>query len=274
MMKQPRPRTIGRAPGTVSRDAAPGPRGTAIRFALAVLAVIVFAGFCALGTWQVMRLQWKLDLIERVEQRVHAPATAAPGPERWASVTQQTDEYRHVRLSGIYLPLFNTLVQATTELGSGFWLLTPLRQADGTTILVNRGFVKDRKGIAASTPAGTVTIDGLLRISEPRGGFLRENNAAMQLWYSRDVAAIGESHRLTKLAPYFVDAAKGLESAPDAPVGGLTVVSFHNSHLVYALTWYALALMVAGISWWIVREARRRRRPVAANSPVYHAGQD
>ena len=274
MMKQPRPRTIGRAPGTVSRDAAPGPRGTAIRFALAVLAVIVFAGFCALGTWQVMRLQWKLDLIERVEQRVHAPATDAPGPARWASVTQQTDEYRHVRLAGTYLPILNTLVQATTELGSGFWLITPLRQADGTIVLVNRGFVKDRKGIAASTPAGQVSIDGLLRISEPHGGFLRENDAARQLWYSRDVAAIAQSNMLTNVAPYFVDAAKGLETAPDAPVGGLTVISFHNSHLVYALTWYALALMVAGISWWIVREERRRRRPAAANSAQYHAGQD
>ena len=274
-MNQPRPRNTGRAPGMAAKAAMPGPRGTAIRFALALLAGIVFAGFCALGTWQVMRLQWKLDLIERVEQRVHAPATDAPGPARWASVTQQTDEYRHVRLAGTYLPIFNTLVQATTELGSGFWLITPLRQADGTTVLVNRGFVRDRKGIAASTPAGQVSIDGLLRISEPHGGFLRENDAAKQLWYSRDVAAIAQSNMLSNVAPYFVDAAKGLETAPDAPAGGLTVISFHNSHLVYALTWYALALMVAGISWWIVREERRRRRPVAANSPVYdHAGQD
>ena len=274
MMNQPRPGNTGRAPGAAFQHAAPGPRGTAIRTALALLAGIVFAGFCALGTWQVMRLQWKLDLIERVEQRVHAPATDAPGPARWASVTQQTDEYRHVRLAGTYLPILNTLVQATTELGSGFWLITPLRQADGTIVLVNRGFVKDRKGIAASTPAGQVSIDGLLRISEPHGGFLRENDAARQLWYSRDVAAIAQSNMLTNVAPYFVDAAKGLETAPDAPVGGLTVISFHNSHLVYALTWYALALMVAGISWWIVREERRRRRPAAANSAQYHAGQD
>ena len=244
-----------------------------MRTALALLAGIVFAGFCALGTWQVVRLQWKLDLIERVEQRVHAPATAAPGPERWASVTQQTDEYRHVRLAGTYLPLFNTLVQATTELGGGFWLLTPLRLADGSTVMINRGFVKDRKGIAASTPPGVVSVEGLLRISEPAGGFLRKNDAAKQLWYSRDVAAIARSHMLTDVAPYFVDAAKARESAPDAPVGGLTVISFHNSHLVYALTWYALALMVAGISWWIVREERRRRRR-AGHAPDDHAGQD
>ncbi len=32
----------------------------------------------ALGTWQVKRLSWKLDLIERVEARVHAEPTDAP----------------------------------------------------------------------------------------------------------------------------------------------------------------------------------------------------
>jgi surfeit locus 1 family protein len=52
-----------------------------------------------------------------------------------------------------------------------------------------------------------------------------------------------------------VDAAKDQEAAdaPDQPVGGLTVITFHNSHLVYAITWYALALMVAGAWWWSVR---------------------
>ena len=56
-------------------------------------------------------------------------------------------------------------------------------------------------------------------------------------------------------------------------MGGLTVISFHNSHLVYALTWYALALMVAGISWWIVREERRRRVRLPPMLLIYHAGQ-
>jgi surfeit locus 1 family protein len=45
------------------------------------------------------------------------------------------------------------------------------------------------------------------------------------------------------------------------PVAGLTVVSFHNNHLVYAITWYALALMVLGAALWIAREERWKRRP-------------
>jgi surfeit locus 1 family protein len=36
-------------------------------------------------------------------------------------------------------------------------------------------------------------------------------------------------------------------------VGGLTVVSFPDNHLVYALTWYALGLMVAGAAVWQMR---------------------
>ncbi len=41
------------------------------------------------------------------------------------------------------------------------------------------------------------------------------------------------------MAPFFVDAA----ASPAAlPVGGLTVIHFRNNHLVYAITWFALAL--------------------------------
>jgi surfeit locus 1 family protein len=37
------------------------------------------------------------------------------------------------------------------------------------------------------------------------------------------------------------------------PIGGLTVISFHNNHLVYAITWYVLALMIAGGAWLLLR---------------------
>ena len=58
------------------------------------------------------------------------------------------------------------------------------------------------------------------------------------------MAAIAASLGLAKVAPYFIDA----ERAPGEsglPVAGLTVIAFVNNHLVYALTWGALALMAA-----------------------------
>lgn len=223
---------------------------------------LAFAGFVALGTWQLERRAWKLDLIERVEQRVHAPAAPAPGPAQWPQVSAASDEYRHVRLSGTFLHDRETLVQAVTDLGSGFWVLTPLRMADGSTVLVNRGFVppevRERSARSASEPAGETTVTGLLRITEPGGGFLRKNDPAGDRWYSRDVQAIAAARGLERVAPYFVDAAATVPRT--WPAGGLTVIAFHNNHFVYALTWYALALMAAGAAWRLRRENRGDER--------------
>jgi len=110
----------------------------------------------------------------------------------------------------------------------------------------------------ASVGAEIVTVTGLLRITEPHGAFLRANAPADNRWYSRDVEAIANAQHLADTAPYFVDA----EAAPGAvadvsrpPVPGLTVVQFRNSHLQYAITWFALALMALGLG---VRVARNR----------------
>ncbi|MEJ8853189.1 SURF1 family protein [Variovorax robiniae] len=239
------------------------------RAATAAVAVLLFAGFIALGTWQVERRAWKLDLIERVEQRVHAPAVAAPGPASWPTVSAARDEYRHVRVSGTFLHDRETLVQAVTTLGAGFWVLTPLRQShDGHVVLVNRGFVppeaRERAARSAMEPAGETSVTGLLRMTEPKGGFLRSNDAAGGRWYSRDVQAIAAARGLADVAPYFIDA-DGTPAAGerDWPVGGLTVIRFQNNHLVYALTWYALALMVAAAAWRVWREQKRRGKAAA-----------
>jgi surfeit locus 1 family protein len=259
------------------------------------LAVFFFVLFAVLGTWQVQRRAWKLDLIARVEQRVHAPAVPAPRPAQWPQVTAAADEYRHVTATGTFLDASQTLVQAVTDLGAGYWVLTPLQGRDGSIVLVNRGFVAadDRNRVQPpGAPASTVT--GLLRITEPRGGFLRHNNPAANQWYSRDVQAIAAARGLSHVAPFFIDAeaappatqaadatkpagsppmpqpaaagpnpptpdasvasaaepAAAGTNAPSlgatvAPTPGLTVIRFHNSHLVYAITWYTLALMTA-----------------------------
>ena len=237
---------------------------TTRRIVLAAGAALLFAGFAALGTWQVQRRSWKLALIERVEQRVRAPVAAAPGPALWPAVNAADHEYRHVGVSGRFVEGPPVLVQAVTELGGGFWVLSPLRQADGSVVLVNRGFVPPGwREPAAGVPAGPVTVTGLLRLSEPGGGFLRRNDPAGERWYSRDVAAIAAARGLAGTAPYFIDAdaTPGAPTDGSRPIGGLTVVRFQNNHLVYAITWYTLALMVAGAALWLAREERGRHGP-------------
>lgn len=245
------------------------PRPPWVRALVALCALALFLGFVALGSWQVQRRAWKHELIARVEERVHAPAVAAPGPAQWPQVNAADDAYRHVRLSGTFLHAQETLVQAVTVQGPGFWVLTPLRAADGSTVLVNRGFVppalRDPATRPVADPQAPASVTGLLRLSEPGGGFLRHNDPQNGRWYSRDVQAIAAARGLGPVAPYFVDA----DAAPPpagaaAPVGGLTVVQFSDHHLVYALTWYALAFMVAVGTWHALRGGRGRARSHSA----------
>ncbi len=236
-------------------DAGGRKRGGFARFAFAAalgLFTLVFAG---LGIWQLERRSWKLDLIARVEARIHAAPVAAPGPDAWTSIGAVTDEYRRVVLQGRYLDAPETLTMAVTERGPGFWVVAPFRSDAGFTVLVNRGFVpEDRRNASERRAAGTgdMRVVGLLRLSEPGGGFLRSNDPAAGRWYSRDVAAIASARGLGKVASYFVDVDAAAEPGP-LPQGGMTQVSFRNTHLIYALTWFCLALMSAGAAIFLIR---------------------
>lgn len=231
------------------------------RFALLAGLALAFIGFVALGSWQLERRTWKLALIERVEAQLQAAPVAAPGPTAWDRIGRD-DEYRRVSVTGRYRHDLETCTQAVTVRGPGCWVLTPLETDDGWLLLINRGFVdpaqRDPATRVEGQPDGIVAIDGLLRLSEPRGGFLRRNDPAQSRWYSRDVVAIAAARGLPaeRVAPYFVDA-RG--SVPGGPIGGLTVVRFRNSHLVYALTWYGLAALSLAGALLVIRPDWRRR---------------
>ena len=215
------------------------------------LALLFAASFLALGVWQVERRAWKHDLIAAVDARIHAGAVAAPGPAAWRDLTVDKDAYRRVRVSGHFRHDRDVLVKAVTELGGGYWVMTPL-ETRHFTVLVNRGFVPPARRDAATrpggNPAGKVTVTGLLRFSEPGGAFLRANDPAGDRWFSRDVAAIASARRLGPVAPYFIDADASANEG-GYPVGGLTVVRFPDNHLVYALTWFALAGLSLFFAW-------------------------
>jgi surfeit locus 1 family protein len=256
-------------------------RPRALRVILALAAGVMFAGFFALGTWQVFRLQWKLALIERVEQRVHAAPVAAPSRAQWPQLNAEADDYRRVQLSGVLLDGSTTQVLASLERGIGYWALTPLCTADGGIVMINRGFIPAGLGgwkpqpappaasaDACRTAAGpVVAVSGLLRLTEVAGR-LRRNEPSRNYWYTRDLQAIAQARGLPAVAPYFIDADAASASAagpvagaaaPQQPTGGLTVISFVNNHLVYAITWYALALMVAAAVVWVIRDARKQK---------------
>jgi len=221
---------------------------------MSVLAA-VFVGLVLLGNWQVRRYHLKLKIAHDIATRVHAPPVDAPGPAEWPRIPAGEEQYLHVKLRGRFIGS-QTLVHGSSSRGYGYWVMAPLRTDRGFVVLVNRGYVApEPSGAPASAkiapPTGEVTLTGLLRPTEPRGGFLRRNQPNKNLWYSRDVAAIAATDHLPAdhVAPYFLDAdVTASENGP--PYAGLTSIHVYNHSLGYAITWYLLALgtlLAAGI---------------------------
>ncbi|MBE3638526.1 SURF1 family protein [Mangrovicoccus algicola] len=227
--------------------------------AVTIAAAIGLGGFSALAIWQVQRLHWKRDLIERVDARVHADPVAAPGPQDWPGLTRENAEYRHVSVTGSYLPDADIPIYVPSDWGPAYWILTPLRREDGSIVMINRGMAPETElETLPPAPSGEVTVTGLLRISEDEGWlFSQENRPDEQKWYRRDIGSITATLGYDPAAPYFIDA--DLVDPEAWPRAGMTVIQFRNAHLSYALTWGALALLVIGGYGLFLRQELRPR---------------
>ena len=160
-------------------------------FAAAGIALLV-----GLGVWQLQRLGWKEGLIRAATERARQPPAPAPGEADWPRLDRQDIEYRRVRLDGRFRHQDEALV--FTDLadpkgryrGIGYWVMTPLTLADGSVVLINRGFVPadraDPSRRAEGQAGGPVEIVGLMRWSEDRNPFTPADDPVKGAWYTRD----------------------------------------------------------------------------------------
>lgn len=211
--------------------------------------------FVLLGNWQIERRAWKLDLIERVNARAFGEAFALPP----ANARLEDFEYQRVRVSGTFDHQRSALVKAVTELGPGYWVMTVLN-TDRAAIWINRGFIPQAMKDAKSwtKQVGGTEIIGLLRLDEPGGTFLESNAPLQDRWVSRDVKALSAKFGVPAGVTYFIDQ-QTPNNRNDWPRAGLTLIKFRNPHLVYALTWFALAAFLAGALIWLHKDLLKQR---------------
>jgi surfeit locus 1 family protein len=239
-----------------------GARSQRLRTSLAVptiFALVAFAAFIGLGTWQVQRKAWKEALIGELEQRSSMAPTALPAHDQWAKVDQARDEFRRVKFSAAFVPGAEALVYSSGSAlrsdasGPGYWVFAPAHLSSGDVVVVNRGFVPEGRQDPASRPGGQ-----LAGPMELRGLFAPADDPGRNLWFVRDHVAIAAGKGWGEVAPFFVE----LESPQ--PPGGLPhpdalKVSLRNEHLQYAITWYSLAAVVAVMFvLWIRARSRAR----------------
>ena len=258
----------------------PASRGLRSLVGPALAALPVFCVLVGLGVWQLDRKAWKEALLQAVAERTTGAPVSVPPVAAWASWDAAADEFRRVRLEGTFLHDKEVAVHGLAEERrglplQGFYVFTPLRRDDGSTIVVNRGFVRTEKRDPATRREGQVpgrvAVTGLLRNPEPRPRFVPPNDPAREEWFVRDLAAMAAARGTGPVAPFYVDA-DGTPNPGGWPRGGQTQVDLPNNHAQYAATWFGIAGTLVAVFGAFA--AGRLRRPSGDELQADDAGHD
>ncbi|KAJ7925986.1 SURF1 family-domain-containing protein [Mycena leptocephala] len=195
----------------------------------------------------LQRLQWKVALIDELEEKLQLQPFLSVIPEF---------VFRKVFLRGKWDHAHSMLVGPRTRDGvHGANVLTPLIREDGSTIIVDRGFISkefDLQSIPQDN--GEVEFLGMLRTSQVRNTFTPDNHPERGEWYWKDVDAMAEYAGGTSanVQPVLVEEIfEGHEGEASTriikgiPVGRYAKVDLRNAHLSYVITWYTLSLFTA-----------------------------
>lgn len=231
----------------------------------AVVGVAILIGF---GIWQLDRKVWKESLIAALTERLAKAPENLPPRDDWPRLVPEANEFRRVTFPAEFLAGEEALVYgAGSSLrsdvkGAGYWVFAPARLPGGSVVIVNRGFVPlDRKEPDTRTtgaPRGSIDIVGNLRWPETRSLFTPADDPKTNVWYLRDTKAMAAAKKWAVAAPFYID-----QEAPvlagGLPLPGKLEVRLSNNHLQYAVTWFGLALALAGVYVvWLAGRLRRR----------------
>jgi surfeit locus 1 family protein len=211
------------------------------------LVTIPIVLLCAgLGVWQLQRLEWKEGLIAQREAALAAPPVAAPQ----TLADARPLEFHRVFVSGVLLWDKEILLHAIGPNGEiGFKRMTPLREANGRIVLINRGFIPSTmleavRRLEERTPhvGATFRHTGLLLLApgQKPNWFIPDNKPGRGEWFWLDLPAISVTESLADVAPFTIDA--DAAPWPDCQPGACaTLPVLPNNHLQYAITWFSLA---------------------------------
>lgn len=203
-----------------------------------------------LGTWQVYRLRWKEAILAQIaaaEAMPAAPLAQNPAPYTKVSVTGR---FRFDRAVEFGAEVRDTSAGPTI----GSYQIVPLERDGAPPILVNRGWIPQKRLAPLEEPAGLVTVAGYVRPAEQSSWFSAADEPATRQFYTLDPQVIGAAVNIPDLEP-FVLVALGPPGSYPSPAEHLPRPP--NNHLSYAITWYGLAASLVVIFGAWLRKALR-----------------
>ncbi len=228
-------------------------------------AVICFAvaAFTVLAPWQFRRAAQRAERNTSIESSFTTPLQPLRGALAAHTAPTRATEWRQVQVTGHYLPDAELVVRLRTVQGEpAYEVLVPLRLADGSTILVDRGYLRPAEGVRIPeyppVPGGEMTVTGRLRADEqdPQDGEVVRQDGHRQVYaVSIRTVSAATGVRLDPGYLQLVDGAPGVLSA--LPLPQLDP----GPSFAYALQWIAFGTMAPlGLAYFAWREATEWRR--------------
>lgn len=234
-------------------------RGLVVPALSTLIMLLVLVG---LGTWQVYRLHWKEAILTRIAAAEIAPAVPlGAGPGSSMPGSHMPEPYMKASVTGRFrydLAVTYGAEVRDTRAGPtmGSYQIVPLERDGGGVILVNRGWVPQKREQPLQDPPGAVTVSGYVRPGDTQSWFSAADDVAGRAFYTLDPRTIGAAVGIADPAPFaLVAMGPAIDGIYPAPAQHLPRPP--NNHLAYAITWYGLAGALVVIFGMWVRKALR-----------------
>ncbi|MDB2552147.1 SURF1 family protein [Paracoccus sp. (in: a-proteobacteria)] len=215
----------------------------------ALLGLVGCAILISLGLWQLRRMDWKEGVLDQIQAQIDAPAIPLP------QSVDPSMKYMPVTISGTTTGDEIDILSGTKEHGGGYQIVSRFVTDDGRAIMVDRGFVPQEDRYVERGPT-RLTIRGNLHWPDEKGGSTPDPNLSENIWFARDVPAMAsqlDTLPILVVASVVEGDAQGVEPIP------VSIQGIPNNHLSYAVQWFMIAAVWAGMTLALIWRIRQRR---------------
>ena len=202
------------------------------KFLFSVFIIFFILVFISLGSWQIIRLNWKNNLILEIENSLKNPPIELS--------KSREENYLKIKTSGLVdfdkqIYLYNLDEKGTP----GFEVINPIL-IDNENYLINRGWIPfEKKGLKEINILDDQNIIGTLKLQGRKNIFKPDNDIKENYWFSlnRDDVLKFTGKEFSKYIIY-------LDGNYKFPKPKKITANISNNHKKYAITWFSLAISI------------------------------
>ena len=214
----------------------------------ALFGIIGCAILIWLGTWQVIRLEWKETVLSQINQRI------ADAPQQMPIWGDPVDDlYLPIEATGLITDAELHVLVSVKQRGAGYRVISAF-ETDGRRLLLDRGFIS-LEAKDDERPPVQATIKGNLHWPNETDSFTPETDTNRDIWFARDVDAMSD---FLETEPHLIILRSTSEENPAVEPLPISSTGIPNDHLQYAITWFSLAVIWFVMTLYLLWRIRRR----------------